>query len=1166
MILADVFYTVFTLLAAFWARCELQAFRYTPWYAKHDQKLQHSHTSGLDYTDMMLPMAIFRSLQNRHFLVSFTAFTSIAIKLQIILSSSMFLPLLTERTESVDVQVLDSFIADWSDSTRMPIDFLAYQDAVNSFGIGLPFGVSNEGSYETFTLLDSRGSPARVRNGESLTVSVDGFFMDTTCLLLSKWTSSEDDVEFDGSDRPGIFQIDIELEFDGCEAPHETRLYSASPGHVYPELHLVEKGNPYKCSSLPEASSQIVHYVAHISPSGNDTKPHVTDCAAVLCSSSAWTASVDILDNETDYQVLSTKQPTEKTAFDIDPTKVLFKTGLWDDYISSDLEKNNSTGDLGVSGPPGSKRNPQADSRRLEKLIHDCVRDVAPITAHSLFRRSGDHFVVGSLKKPLLRLTTNIGICASMATASLSAAIFAFLTFLYFQKTCAIYFRDPATTMGAIVQLYRNPEVQTLLATTTDSREETVRSMRAVKWRHILSSPLILLPLSRSALLFYVCSLVILFSITLQRSNANEGLLTTGFEDYWPLVWQSLPTLAFLIISLYSTSSDAAVRNLSLLQSISSRPHSADVMDTSLTDMLGLRALWKSIKLGIPAVSISQILALMCSFLPILSSILLIPTSMPKTTPFDAVEDSWFGTRSYNNDNFREFSENRRRMKGLNAGYSTLNFTSPRNTYRDLLFPSFRIDAEDWGQGRSARVSIPGAKLIPTCDRLTDNDFRFRYEPDSMAADVSIFEDNFETYVDQNFTCPNGSTRSLATYVTFAGLSEENAADSLEKPHPPHSVYYGNLAPNETKPFGISWPSPFNPLISYRECNEDRYPNKTSPPWFMMTYLWGALSSKHKRMSELSLWQCNYTWMSLDTDLTLKWSGGEAAIDHTYPPSQLDTEAHPWLPPFNVPVFDFGMLENEIDDSLSNDFESAMVDLQNQNLGVKSPTLSPEFLHIMEPYGRNRLDDLWNPEHVDRILQDLVDATAFTAAQLANTEQRLSFDETSDTIPRTAPSKENRRVFNGTITDSNRQRLVQDANITITLLSILGLVIIIQAFVLISGIWRQHQMKPDQKPPWLLDLEMKGVAPPAHNSMAMMAALLEGSNCGSVIPLNAHLMPPAQLHECLKGIQFRLGWFHDTTTGEDVYTIGVLGDESFVFKGHVADAEKAQELSDENST
>jgi hypothetical protein len=65
----------------------------------------------------------------------------------------------------------------------------------------------------------------------------------------------------------------------------------------------------------------------------------------------------------------------------------------------------------------------------------------------------------------------------------------------------------------------------------------------------------------------------------------------------------------------------------------------------------------------------------------------------------------------------------------------------------------------------------------------------------------------------------------------------------------------------------------------------------------------------------------------------------------------------------------------------------------------------------------------------------------------------------------------------------------------------------------------------------------------------MMASLLDGSNCSDTLPEDAHSLPAETLHRYLAEKTFRLGWFHNIETDEDIYAIGVLDQGNLIFKG-----------------
>lgn len=116
------------------------------------------------------------------------------------------------------------------------------------------------------------------------------------------------------------------------------------------------------------------------------------------------------------------------------------------------------------------------------------------------------------------------------------------------------------------------------------------------------------------------------------------------------------------------------------------------------------------------------------------------------------------------------------------------------------------------------------------------------------------------------------------------------------------------------------------------------------------------------------------------------------------------------------------------------------------------------------------------------------------------------------------------------------------------MMAILSLVCLIHSWALMSGIYRRIRCISSQRP-WLLDIGVKGLAPPQFGTIAATHRLLRGSNIASVLPADAHMMQASELQSQLGGRQFRLGWFYDIIKRSDVYTLGVLDDGELEFKG-----------------
>ncbi|KAF6808322.1 hypothetical protein CMUS01_13926 [Colletotrichum musicola] len=127
--------------------------------------------------------------------------------------------------------------------------------------------------------------------------------------------------------------------------------------------------------------------------------------------------------------------------------------------------------------------------------------------------------------------------------------------------------------------------------------------------------------------------------------------------------------------------------------------------------------------------------------------------------------------------------------------------------------------------------------------------------------------------------------------------------------------------------------------------------------------------------------------------------------------------------------------------------------------------------------------------------------------------------------------------------DHGAKRVAQSPTATYLLLGILGFVAATHIAMLISTFLRRR-LGPRR---WLLDLDVKGLAPDGFNSIGMMAALLLPSNLMRYMP--SQVSSPADNHQQLRGLRFRMGWFRRESDQTRHFTIGVLGDENFTFLG-----------------
>lgn len=171
---------------------------------------------------------------------------------------------------------------------------------------------------------------------------------------------------------------------------------------------------------------------------------------------------------------------------------------------------------------------------------------------------------------------------------------------------------------------------------------------------------------------------------------------------------------------------------------------------------------------------------------------------------------------------------------------------------------------------------------------------------------------------------------------------------------------------------------------------------------------------------------------------------------------------------------------------------------------------------------------------------------------MAGALQRRRLNETSIMRP-DGPDPRQIRPLQAIAWDTRRQRLVQSKAIMYILVGILSLVAIINVWAIVAAILIRRQRRrggrssePTDGGRWLVDFEMRGLAPHGFSCIASMDALLHGSNYASITPEDAARMTRDELreHSVLGGSMFRMGWLTDARDPDKgVFTIGAVVDD-----------------------
>jgi hypothetical protein len=288
--------------------------------------------------------------------------------------------------------------------------------------------------------------------------------------------------------------------------------------------------------------------------------------------------------------------------------------------------------------------------------------------------------------------------------------------------------------------------------------------------------------------------------------------------------------------------------------------------------------------------------------------------------------------------------------------------------------------------------------------------------------------------------------------------------------------------------------------------------------------MWGAISASKKTFDYIEGWRCNYTWTEVPTLFTYRSSNSQPQLDYGRPPVSDDTKAKPWEPYFSAPNMDF----------LQPDFS-----IQN----ARAAEVDEAFAPLIKPFGPLGLDEFGDSSKTNYILNTIHFRRAIVAAQYANANNRLKLNDTSDTEPKNHPTIS---PSNGSITRTNKRRLVQNFGVTIAIIVILTLAFIVNLWALSSRMMKRF-LGVDSG--FLLDLNMKGVCPDEFNSLVSWHNLLYGAAGSTVLPRDSQYMSSSQTCKELADVNFQIGWFYLNNLKEKHFTIGSLNDPNSEYMG-----------------
>ncbi|KAG7075152.1 hypothetical protein JMJ76_0011614 [Colletotrichum scovillei] len=1106
---------VLTLISIGWSRVEMQTLRYMPWVAcsQESSSSRNSDNDELDYTAMFPPKAWTESWRRKHYLLFIVAVISITLKIQIVLAPGLYRIETIEAVTPIEVEILDSFnttIPGWQSRDTRPY-YMA--QAIGNFDMGYPFGVNEQISYQTF----QRRSGSRGTVDAPIEATVAGLSTETQCLKLDNYSYSGLTQDANGF---SLYSVrDLELHFNGCEEPlsipgfqNTTNYYGNTTGnfsHWGSHSALIK---PTSCAGLSPEFKYSLYYAARFERPSINSSSLDFDLAAVLCSSGLWVSRVKVTDNATMplVEVLpdADRYPITANLWTLIDNSV--PSGSWNEssinWVSGPVETAyNFFGNFSGMHVDSSDASLYT-SEVLYRSVMDMSRILGPWVGNYRLRHSNDQYLnaTGAVFTRVTKLMVNKWTCVSMTTIFGLNILMVALVLLPYGNMTKIWYRDPLTIIGNVTFLQH-------LRTSSGGRSKYSPGLddKATKWGNCDFTPLVLSTRARASAIFFIVAVITGLCYSLKTSMEYQGIATVNEEaGYAYLLWTSVPTLIMLSIALYINSCDFAYRGLAILSALSTKSCRAAEMDSSFSDMLGLRVLYYSLHATIGTVTVTQFLAIICGLLTTLISVVFTVKTIPEASTISLQQKTWFGSGEAGNATALNFK--RQILSSLILRQDDGLLTYPKNTYDTLVFPTFSTSDElDPSQNISVKVNISAAMLKPTCwvvppevynltnlERSDDSDGTFAAQP----------------RITESFTCPNGSQAQLSQGI---------------------GVTVGERR-SEYLYFATRLYSPENPATANRSCSlglrdTDAIPAITR----FQTYAMGKYSQEEEKFLHFSLTRCQYSWVELPTEVNFTFSHGEYVLNSGDLPRPDESQAQSWSIPFNIPDID-------------NQFKASAVTQINDavpQVAVSDPYagyFDSWFRTLSSPFGRFSLDAFGDPNFQEEILKDIHHLYGFLAAQLVNLENRIDITQNSKDSPPPTPFNLTANVIN-----LSRHRLVQDPIVTYLIVGILTLTALLSLLMLISDSLGTASSKSQ-----LFSMRIEGLAPDGYNSIAAMAALLKDSNAMDHLPEGAEHMSKKELHEKLSGLRFRMGWFWRESTRTRHYTIGVLDDENFEYLGN----------------
>ncbi|KAI0850710.1 hypothetical protein F5Y00DRAFT_268144 [Daldinia vernicosa] len=1094
-----------TLILSFWIRFEYQACRFLPWMilaykpeglkSIYTKRNDATRTIALDYTSVWTPNAMITAAKNKHFLVLSALIVSMLLRIQILLSASLFYVHLVNKPESVEVGLQDKFV----DQVDTPLPSMGYTPYVLEQGnwttpvdyprYSIP-GVALQHFDDTVL--------AGVENGTSLTFTADGVAVMLSC------------------EHPPVSITRV---------GNKTTNFTISPLHDIPS-RTFEISNFY-LEQLPSDGPYVYYYWEDTSYDNSSSDPFFMSIiisndsdvdfrtTAFSCTLSVQVRLYDVTVEDAKLSVAQHSEPSFVRSIRAGLLVYMWRSypNPMAEYALEDWIRNGSCGSL-VPGnimesyarislfesdlipfQVGSKLLRNGSFNAPELMNPSTLEDVmrlyhsiyGSLVAHYELREPFKNSTRGSVARDISRLGVQPYISQIMVGLFALAIVLTFpLLWQVSPKDGFVPFK-PDNIAGMAILLCRSYEliaalnnsghqpikalqertrgvyyttlihhsstplypsfcVQNLLPEGRTHMELPSREPRDIEWYQ----PWTLNPVARAMSLFITIGFLAALIALVRYSLRSEGLGSAPGDSSSHYLWTSLPSLLFISLSTYLGSCDFELRSLAPFVLLSSGPAIyREMLTTSFVDQTTVRTLVRSLKKGHIVIILSTSITLICSLLSIFTATLFTVEMRSMNTTISLQQAEWLTSKTFSIRNSIKAD------MILNA-----NLSYPQWTFEDLVIPKYQLGnlttANDTQQDSTITSQLRATRAVLNCNHSTST------------GDIS-----FDIYGNKT-TC--------------------NLTKPLKYPV------------NTTEPFGL------DPLGVRWLCNVD----DSAERWPPYMYLWGKGQANQEGLatwgndSFATVLMCDESFEEVEVDATL--FGPNLEMRESHPPVPVRLPGNPIALIFIEPVVDYSPGYDIADPYLN------LVDGRGQYNSIFG-TLTTDRYAIPNEW----LGDTSKNEEVIAAIKKL--HGIFRAQMIRDTPEAWQFlNDTSTSASIVTQDKLPIPPVDAQIWQTV-PRIIQDETSTYVLVGLLAAIFTLNAML----VWlseRHGYRRAVPKPP---------------GTIVAVASLFANSRIFSLLPPNAQWSTHEKLEKHFEGKLFQMGWFSSDTPEEgQVFTIGVL--------------------------